>query len=189
MAGQNTRTPILKSKRTHGAVRLTLRDIIMKDMLTDSELKVHTDCNKDIDFDKLNIYIDYYEFGARVLFNLSINSDPASVHAEKFEMFLVSGNNNEQGKRPELIEGDVETTEPDTLVSFSMPIEAKTMDLIFSSHEDGYSYATYVIYAVLSCQEDTITGMDTRSRILMCKGKIYRTDMLFDMTESMIDGK
>jgi len=199
---------ILNDPRLENAVTLTLRDIIMKDLVTSTEtgencIKYNEKFNE---MDRLNIYIDKFEFESNVTFNLSINNDPAFRSASEFEMFLVSGNYNEVGAKPYKICGIVKQTEPDTHVLFKIPFDDE--QIIFSYHNNGFSYANYVIYAVLRSEYQppntletstndfktyspraTNVPIDNRPRALICKGKIYRTDILYDLTESVLDGQ
>ena len=107
-------------------------------------------------------------------------------------MFIVSGNNNESGSAPLTIQGVIEETEPDTLVSFEMPIEEhdpiENIAGAYSRHKNGYSYANYALYAITSEYARLNNNeTDTREKLLMCKGKIFRTNVLFDMTENVIN--
>jgi len=159
------------------AIGITLRDLIVKDLLTDSDTATYYNKRKAELFPLFNIYIDRYENDPSVKFNLSIDGKPASEECSKYEMFTISGNSNESGNEPHQLYGTIVSSTPDTIVKFSMPIDP---DLhTFSQHKDGFSYANYVIYGI----------KDDKSKIMLCKGKIHMTDVLFDLTENILDGQ
>lgn len=185
---ENTQTPILKKSRVADAVTMTMREILMKDILTRSEMA--KDCTGSKELEKLDVYLDYMEYTQKVLFNLSINDEKAFDRAEEFEMYLVSGRNNDSGRKPLKICGVVEQETPDTFVSFKMPVEGTDVEKIFSEHLEGYSYVNYAIYSVLKDQQFPAEGsVDARERLIMCKGKIYKTNILMDYTENILDGQ
>ncbi len=161
------------------SIGVTLRDIIVKDLLTDSEKKLYYPKEKAEQFELFNIYIDKYEKDPDVSFNFSINGEPAESICYAFEMFTLSGNNNESGNEPQRTLGTFKTGSADTIVSFKMPIDPELNT--FSEHANGKSYANYVVYGVVS--------QENKPRIMLGKGKIYMTDVLFDLTENILDGQ
>jgi hypothetical protein len=185
----STRTPIIKNNRLSNAVNVTMRDILLKDLLSETEKNIYFDDSSKLN--QMNIFIDYMEYTRKVLFNFSINGEPAITRAEEFEMYLVSGNNNEMGNKPIKICGTIENENPDTLVSFLLPQDEDKISVSFSQHNDGgYSYSNYTIYCVLNDPDNTSPGgLDTRERLLLCKGKIYKTNLLYDLTEAKLDGQ
>ena len=172
-----TKSKIVEPDRLCDSIDITLRDIIVKDLLSDTEKKTYYDEKKREQFNKFDIYVDKYEADPKVVFNFSVDDEPACKEYSSFEMYTVSGNNNETGNDPVKIDGQVLSTAPDSIVEFKMPLEEK--DNTFSFHSNGYGYANYVIYAV---------GSNLRKTVL-AKGKIYMTDVLFDLTESILDGQ
>jgi len=162
------------------SVGITLRDLIVKDLLTDSEKKTYYSQVKAEQLRLFNIYIDKAEISPDVKFNFSINDEPASTECYAYEMYTLSGNNNESGAEPFLVEGVIVSALPDTIVSFEMPIDSELNT--FSQHKEGKSYANYVIYGIHKDKKN-------KSRIMLSKGKIYMTDVIFDLTESILDGQ
>ena len=191
------KTKIIKSdqkvttrNRLCDSVEVTLRDIIVKDLLTDSEKKTYYDEKKLKQFDLFNIYIDKHEEDPDVRFNFSINDEPAGNTCDGFEMFVLSGNNNETGINPIKIPGSIISSHPDTIVQFEMPIDAKLN--AFSYHSDGRSYANYAIYGIEGHhggESDDSNNAYKQTRIMLSKGKIYMTDVIFDLTENILDGQ
>ncbi len=170
------KTKITSRDRLCDALGVTLKDIIVKDLLSDSDTDLYYDSRKASLLRKMNIYIDKEEGEQDVAFNLSIDDKPAFEKCKTFKMYLLSGKNNETGADPIAIDGNILTEEPDTIVAFRMPVNNKDT---FSYHKDGYSYANYVIYGI----------SDRTTKIILSKGKIYMTDILFDLTETEIDGQ
>jgi len=170
---------VKKQDRLCDTLDISLRDLIVKDLLTDSEIKMYYKKNKAEMLDKFNIYIDKYEEDPSVVFNLSIDGKPASETCFKYEIVTISGNSNESGADPLFSDGEIVEPLPDTIVKFTMPIDPSLNS--FSQHTDGKSYANYVIYGI---KKGT-----SKSRIMLCKGKIYMTDVLFDLTENILDGQ
>ena len=168
---------IQKRDRLCDSVDVTLRDIIVKDLLTKSDKNLYYSDKKSEQLELFNIYIDNEENNPDVRFNFSINGEPASKECSSFEMFTLSGNDNESGNDPYKIVGTMVSSEPDTIVSFDMPIDPSLNT--FPQHRDGYSYANYVVYGVKK----------NKSKIMLGKGKIYMTNILFDLTESILNGQ
>ena len=196
MSSQKTRitgdkTPnakIKQSDRLCDSANIQLRDILLKDLLSESELKTYYSEDKANIMRQMNIFVDKYEDDPMVSFNFSVNGEPASFVCEKYELITLSGKNNESGSDPVRSFGNVLQQEPDTIVQFEMPID--DMDT-FSYHKDGISYANYVIYGIpgdIGSGENTSTATK-QSRIMLSKGRIYMTDVLFDLTESVLDGQ
>ncbi len=171
-----TKTKITSRDRLCDALGITLKDIIVKDLLSDSDIDLYYDSKKAAMLQKMNIYIDKEEGEQDIAFNLSIDGKPSIEKCNSFRMYLLSGKNNESGADPVAVDGDILAEEPDTIVSFKMPVNNKDT---FSYHKDGYSYANYAIYGI----------GDKKTKIILSKGKIYMTDILFDLTETEIDGQ
>ncbi|MCK5848718.1 MAG: hypothetical protein KAH01_05925 [Caldisericia bacterium] len=181
------KTKIKSTDRLCDAHSVTLRDILLLNLLEDNEIKTYY---KSLDTDLIknvfNVFLDKGESPSTVLFNLSINDKKALDTVDNFVMYVVSGKNNETGSDPLTLDGIVINTEHDdhTIVSFTLDT---TDPDYFSYHAGGYSYANYVIYG----RKDDIQPNDKSSKpnILLCKGKIYVTDVLYDFTESVLDGQ
>jgi len=209
-SNKNTLTKIRKPNRMSDAVNVSLRDILMKDLLNETELK--DGCSLNSTYNELqlfNFFVDQYENFSQTIFNLSINGEPASKLSKTYEMFLVPGNYNDKGVEPYKIIGKVRTSEPDTIVQFNIPTSDD--QFIFSQHINGYSYSNYVVYAIFDVdqinaeipapppsegggivltQNDSSSGSgsDNTIRLLLGKGKIYKTNLLYDLVESKLDG-
>jgi len=161
------------------AIDVSLRDLIVKDLLSDSEIKMYYEKDKAELLPKFNIYIDKHEENPSVVFNLSVNGEPASTVCSSYEIVTISGNSNESGAEPLFSDGKILASLPDSIIEFTMPIDPELNS--FSQHSNGRSYANYVIYGLR-------TG-SKKSRIMLCKGKIHMTDVLFDLTENILDGQ
>ena len=82
------------------AIDVSLRDLIVKDLLSDSEIKMYYEKDKAEMLPKFNIYIDKHEEDPSVVFNLSVDGEPASRICSSYEIVTLSGNNNESGADP-----------------------------------------------------------------------------------------
>ncbi len=165
---------IKQSDRLCDTANIKLRDILLKDLLTESDMKTYYAEDKANILRQMDIFIDKEEEDPLVSFNFSVDNEPASIVCSAYHMFTLSGKNNESGSDPLKIIGEVLQSEPDTIVKFKIPNSEDT----FSQHKDGISYANYVIY-----------GITDKSKIVLSKGKIYMTDILYDLTENILDGQ
>ena len=182
-------TKIKIADRLCDTAEIRLRDILLKDLITESDMKTYYSEDKANILRQMNLYIDKYEEDPLVTFNFSINGEPASQLCDKYEMITLSGKSNESGADPIYIDGVILQNNPDTIVQFNMPID----DLdTFSYHKDGISYANYVIYGVPGSNDERPEKdavVQKKSKIMLSKGRIYMTDVLFDLTESVLDGQ
>lgn len=225
----NTRTKIKTANRLGDAINISLRDIIMKNLLT--EIEMQEGCNLNASYEelkRLNFFVDQYENYGKIAINFSINGEPAIDHASIFKMFLVPGRDNDAGVDPYEITGTIIMGEPDTVVEFKIPTDKDKF--IFSQHANGYAYSNYVIYSIIRKNDDSNSGSGSGSnsgsgsgggifsideysrrknsrsddplissepatetsddtRLLMCSGKIYKTNILYDLVESKLDGQ
>ncbi|MCK5849055.1 MAG: hypothetical protein KAH01_07675 [Caldisericia bacterium] len=179
---------IKQADRLCDTANIKLRDILLKDLISESDMKTYYSEDKANILRQMNIFIDKYEDDPMVSFNFSVNGEPASKVCNKYELITLSGKNNESGSDPVKSWGTVLQSAPDTVVQFKMPIDD---DNTFSYHKDGIRYANYVIYGIpnkVGSEENTSRDAK-QSKIMLSKGRIYLTDVLFDLTENILDGQ
>ena len=181
-----TKTKIKSTDRLCDAVDVTLKDLIVKDLLSNTEKEMYYDSDKRDEFDLFNIYIDFEENNVIVPFNFSIDGEPACDICDKYVMYTLSGKNNETGSDPYKIDGIVQCELPDSIISFEIDTENKDS---FSYHKDGYRYSNYVVYGYRKDMATPASTNQLNSKILLAKGKIYMTDVLFDLTENILNGQ
>lgn len=176
-------------ERLKDAIRLTLRDILMNDVLTETEMGASCGIRNDPeDVCKTNLYMDRAENVGSFVFNLNINGEPAADNCLGYWMALVPGRANDKGLPEMYITGELIQSRPSTIVKFTLPTE--DFDNIFSEHKDGYSYSNYALYGMTSTPPQPPVPSKTNnpgeqtSNILFSKGKIYRTDIITDYVEN-----
>jgi len=169
---------VVKPDRLCDTIDVSLRDLIVKDLLTDTEIEMYYEKEKAEMLPLFTIYIDKHEEDPSVVFNLSVNGEPASTVCSSYEIVTLAGNNNDTGNDPLFQAGSILQDAPDSIVKFPIPLDPKLHS--FSEHKNGKSYANYVIYGI---------EKKGKSRIMLCKGKIYMTDVIYDLTESILDGQ
>ncbi len=169
---------IVQPDRLCDVIDISLRDLIVKDLLTDTEIKMYYEKDKAEMLPLFTIYIDKHEKDPSVVFNLSVNGEPASIICKSYEIVTLAGNNNDTGNEPLFGIGSILQDAPDSIVEFPIPIDSNLNS--FSEHKNGKSYANYVIYGI---------EKKGKSKIMLCKGKIYMTDVIYDLTENILDGQ
>jgi len=181
-------------------LKLTLRDIIAADMFKDDtiadEMLGYNISNASREFD---YFIDESEQFSTIVFDVKINSIEAVKLATYYKLVLLSGNRNDSGAEPLEITGQFTSVDSHTIVEFT--IDNSDSTFCFSQHDNGYSYANYVMYAAINEKERSIGNTsevnnliigstfypDNNTQWLLCaKGRIIKSNIVHDLTEGNI---
>jgi len=178
-------------------LKLTLRDIIAADMFKDDtiadEMLGYNISSASREFD---YFIDESEQFSTIVFDVKINSVEAVKLATYFKLVLVSGNKNDSGAEPLEVVGKFTSVDGHTIVEFTIDNSYSTF--CFSQHSNGYSVSNYAMYAAINEKEQSIGNTTEADNLiigstfypnentqwLMCaKGRIIKTDIVYDLTE------
>jgi hypothetical protein len=166
---------ILKDSNKNKIMNVTIRDILLSDLTNNSESGYY--CQKDSsNICKFDLFMDEYENSGIFIFNLSINGQISSNMCNGYFAMIVPGRENDKGNNATRIDLTILQQTPETVVSLSLPKIKKDRDLLFSHHKNGFSVAKYALYG---------SSIDANgSNILFAKGRIYKTDLVFDFVEN-----
>lgn len=167
---------IIKDGRNSSPANLTIKEIILNDLLYESE-KQYYYTKEGVPFSEcsMDLFMDKKEISGMFTFKLEINGEPAGNKCSSFFALLVPGRQNDKGVNEVRFDCSVDHTTERTLVT--LHVISPNIDQFFSDHKDGYSYANYSLFGVVSTDN---------SNLLVARGKIYRSDVVGDAVEGRI---
>lgn len=166
---------IIKDRTVENASNVSLRDILLNDLLSETEREYYCRSKGDIDnVCKFNLFMDAGEGIPTFTFNLMVGGRPAAEKCSSFFVSLVPGRGNDKGFSPIYIDCIIKSLAPLTIVELTIP--AEHIYNAFSNHENGYSYSNYALYGRIATE--------AASNMLFSKGKIYKTDVITDAVEN-----